>query len=204
MLPGPGIGALLAAALLSAPVGPLGETIEHEFHMSGAGMAVSVVVTYLLAAAALGVPGYLLGRRWPTATSAVGLLLITLGIVASALTPGSGVLTLARVIGGIGAGAVLGATFALTGLMDRGRSQTRMALGGALVVALLFGPLVTGFLTETLSWRWGILVPALPVALFALLVTAVTGIVVLVQRGSRPVPPIPPMPPFAGGQAGPA
>ena len=192
-LPGPALGALLGAALLTAPIGPLGSAIQRDLGLSTATMAATMVAPYVVAAAALVVPGHLLGRRWPTAIAVPALLLLLLGSVVSAFAPGTAVMAVARVLAGLGAGAVLGVTLGMSGQLGRGRSQARLVLGIALGATLLLGPVVTGVLTRMLAWRYGFLVPVLPVAAVALVVTVVTGIVMLVQRGSRPSPPAAPV-----------
>ncbi|GAA2626261.1 hypothetical protein GCM10010399_67170 [Dactylosporangium fulvum] len=191
-LPGPALGALLAAALLTAPIGPLGSAIQRDLGLSTATMAATMVVPYAVAAAALVAPGHLLGRRSPTATAVPALLLLLLGSVVSGFVPNAAVMAGARVVAGLGAGAVLGVTLALSGQLGRGRSQTRLVLGLALGAALLLGPVATGILAQTLAWRWGLLIPVLPVAALALAVTALTGIIMWVQRTSRPSPPAAP------------
>jgi MFS family permease len=154
-LPGPALGAALATALLTAPIGPLGSAIQRDLGLSTPIMAATVIASYALAAAALFAPGHLLGRRWPTATAAPALLLLLLGSVVSALAPGAAVMAVGRVVAGLGAGAALGVTLALSGQLDRGRGEARLVLGLALGAALLLGPLATGVLARALAWRPG-------------------------------------------------
>ncbi|MBB4961220.1 MFS transporter [Micromonospora polyrhachis] len=191
-LPGPALGALLGAALLTAPIGPLGSAIQHDLGLTAAATAATMIAPYAVASAALIVPGYLLGRRWPTAVVVPALLFLLLGSVVNAFAPGAAVMAVARVVGGLGAGAVLGVVLGLSGQLGRMRSQARLVLGITLGAALLLGPVVTGILTQILAWRYALLIPALLVVAIALAVTVVTGIVMLVQRGSQPSPPAAP------------
>jgi MFS family permease len=60
-------------------------------------------------------------------------------------------------------------------------------LGALLAAPLLLGPVVSGVLTQTMTWRLVFLVD-LPVAGLALVVTAASGIAMWVMRASRPSP----------------
>jgi MFS family permease len=190
-LAGPALGALLAAGLLTAPIGPLGSAIQRDLGLSTATMTATLFAPYVVATAALVAPGYLLGRRWPTATTVPALVLLVVGSVVSAFAPGAALMAVGRVVVGLGAGTVLGVALALSGQLGRWRPQARLVLGLALGAALLIGPVASGMLAQALGWRWGILVD-LPVATVALAVTVVSGIVMWVLRASRPSPPAAP------------
>ncbi len=188
---GPALGALLAAGLLTAPIGALGGSIERALHVSAASMLATVYASYAVALAAMIVPGYLLGRRAPTATGVPALVLMIIGTLLIAFAPDTAVLAVGRVLAGLGAGAVVGVAFAVSGQLGSGRSQARLVLGIAAGVALLLGPVVSSFVTMGLDFRLAFLIDV-PVALIALVVTAATGIAMLVQRTSRPRPPAAP------------
>jgi MFS family permease len=190
-LPGPALGALVAAGLLTAPIGPLGSAIQRDLGLSTAAIAVTVVATYLVATAALVAPGYLLGRRWPTATGVPALVLLVVGSIVCSFVPGAALMAVGRVVAGLGAGTVVGVILALSSQLGRWRSQARLVLGLAVGVALLLGPVVSGMLTMVMSWRVAFLVDV-PVATIALAGTVISGIARWVRRSSRPSPPATP------------
>src|ERR1700754_1078464 len=96
------------------------------------------------------------------------------------------VLVGARALQGIGGGAITVTATALIGevipLRDRGRYQG--ALGAVFGVTTVIGPLLGGFFTDHLSWRWAFWVN-IPVALVVLVMAAVT--IPRVPAVSRPV-----------------
>ncbi|GAB3156410.1 hypothetical protein GCM10027290_54160 [Micromonospora sonneratiae] len=182
---------MVAAGLLTAPIGPLGSAITRDLGLSTTAMTVTVVVPYVVATAALVVPGYLLGRRWPTATGVPALVLLLLGSVLSAFAPGAGLMGVGRVVDGLGAGIVVGVALALSSQLGRWCSRARLVLGLALGVALLLGPVVSGVIAQAASWRPAFLL-GVPVAAVALIGTIASGIAMLVGRASRPSPPASP------------
>ncbi len=190
---GPGLGAVLAAAQLTAPIGALGTNIRFALDLSTGAMIGAVLVSYVLAAAVMFAPGYLLGRRWPTAAAAPALVLFIIGNVMIQLTPGPGLLTAGRIIVGLGAGTLLGTALALSGQLGPARSPARLVLGILLGAALLLAPVVSGILARSLSFRWAFLIDV-PVAVLALVLTAATGIAMLIMRASRSRPPATPAP----------
>lgn len=198
-LAGPAFSALLAAALLTAPIGPLVSMIKRDLGLSTSAMTVTVVAQYVAATLALVAPGYLLGRRWPTATAVPALVLLIVGSVVSAFTPGAALLAVGRVIAGLGAGTAVGVALALSGQLGRWRSRARLVLGLALGAALLLGPVASGMLAQAMSWRTVFLVDV-PVAMVALAGTVASGIAMWVVRPSPPRPPTAPAtPPLPGG-----
>jgi MFS family permease len=169
------VGAVLAAGLLSAPVGPLAGAIRRALGLSTAGLVAAVVAAYAVALVVMVVPGYLLGRRWPTASAVPALVLVVVGSLVIVATPGVLVLAVARVVVGLGAGTVVGVAFALAGQVGPWRSRARLVLGIALGAALLLGPVVSGPVAMVLNWRWSFLLAA-PVAIVALVGTVAGGI----------------------------
>lgn len=85
-----------------------------------------------------------------------GVLIFTLGSGLSGLAPHIGVLILARALQGIGAGAVMPLTFTI--IADYYSYEERakvLALNNtAWGLSALIGPLLGGFLVDTLSWHW--------------------------------------------------
>ncbi|MEH1016973.1 MFS transporter [Micromonospora sp. CPCC 206060] len=190
-LAGPALGALLAAGLLTAPIGSLAGAIRRDLGLSTAAMIVTVIAPYVVATAALVAPGYLLGRRWPTATAMPALVLLVVGSVVSAFVPGAALMAVGRVVVGLGAGTVIGVALALSGQLGRWRARVGLVLGLAVGVALLLGPVASGLVTRALGWRLVFLVDALA-ATVALAGTMVIGIAMLVLNASRPIPPATP------------
>ncbi len=107
----------------------------------------------------------------PVLLVSVGLFLV--GSLACATSQTMLQLVLARALQGAGGGGLMTLTMltvaAMLPLQERGRYQA--LLGGVYGVATMFGPLMGGWLTEHLSWRWafGLNVP-LAVVAFAVLV----------------------------------
>jgi MFS family permease len=186
-LAGPTLGALLAAGLTTAPLGPWGYAIGRDLGRSTVTTMI-VVSVYVVATAAATAPGYLLGRRWPTATGAPAHLLFLVGSLMCGFTPDTTVMTIGCAVLGLGAGAVIGVLLALFGQLDRRYTWARLVVGLAVGAALLVGPLFAGVLAQSASWRLVFLIDV-PLAGLALLVTAATGIAMLVTRASRPGPP---------------
>lgn len=86
----------------------------------------------------------------------VGVVLFLLGSALCGLAQSMGWLVGARVLQGLGAGAVLPLTITIVGetyqLSERGRVQA--FISGVWGLSGLLGPLLGGWLTDTLSWRW--------------------------------------------------
>lgn len=168
--------------------------MRFSLHMTAGSLVTMVILSYLVAAAVLVVPGYLLGRRAPHATAVPGLVFMLLGSVLCAFASGAGPLTVGRVLGGLGAGAVAGAVFAVSGQVGPAR-VARLVIGILLGVSLVLG-LVVGFLLTTyLSWRVSFLL-AVPVAAVALIGAAASAVALLIMRTSRPNPPAAPTTPI--------
>ncbi|MBT2384338.1 DHA2 family efflux MFS transporter permease subunit [Streptomyces sp. ISL-11] len=130
-----------------------------------------VVTAYLLTAAAAtpiwGKLGDLYSRKGAYLSSVV---LFLLGSVLSGLAGGMGQLIAFRALQGLGAGGLMVGALSVMGVLvpasQRGRTQSM--IGVMLPVAFVGGPLLGGFLTDHLSWRWAFYVN-LPVGVVALL-----------------------------------
>ncbi len=113
-----------------------------------------------------------LGRRL---TLVSGVSLFTAASFAGGLAPSAGVLVAARAIQGIGGAiAAPAALTTLTTLYPAGRARTR-ALGyytAVSVGAAALGLIAGGVLTQTLSWRWVLLVNV-PIGIVLILLCAV-------------------------------
>jgi EmrB/QacA subfamily drug resistance transporter len=132
-------------------------TIERSLHLSVAGLE-WVVSSYVLVFAGLMLVGGRLadvfGRRRLFLT---GLTVFTLGSLAAGLASSGGMLIGFRAVQGLGAALLVPTTLAIIiATFDDERERTR-AVGlwtaiGAL--ALAFGPLIGGFISENFRWGW--------------------------------------------------
>ncbi|CDP82018.1 MULTISPECIES: MDR family MFS transporter [Mycolicibacterium] len=156
--------------------------------LGGAGHQAWVVTSYLLAStvvtAVVGKVGDIFGRK---AVYQAAVLCFLIGSVLSGLSGSMVMLVAARALQGIGGGAIMVTSSALIAevipLRDRGRYQG--ALGAVFGVTTLAGPLLGGFVTDHLGWRWAFWL-SIPVALVVLVVAAAT-IPALTSRPARPV-----------------
>src|SRR3954470_18891631 len=142
--------------------------------LGGAGHQSWVVTSYLLAStivtAIVGKLGDLFGRK---VVFAMAILFFLVGSVLCGLAGSMTMLVASRALQGIGGGAIMVTATALIGevipLRDRGRYQG--ALGAVFGVTTVVGPLLGGFFTDHLSWRWAfwINVPVAVVVFFVAL-----------------------------------
>ncbi|MCW8085740.1 MFS transporter [Sabulicella glaciei] len=132
-----------------------------------------VVVAYLIAATVaapvFGRLGDAFGRR---RMMVLGFLLQGSGALAAAFAPNFEMLLLARLVHGIGGGALLTLAMAVVGesLPPRERGQYQAYLVACFMSASALGPTVGGWLTEHYSWQ-AVFLLGLPLALIGLLAT---------------------------------
>jgi EmrB/QacA subfamily drug resistance transporter len=154
--------------------------------LGGAGHQSWVVTSYLLAStivtAVVGKLGDMFGRKVVFQAS---VLFFLAGSVLCGLATSMTMLVAARALQGIGGGAIMVTAMAVIGevipLRERGRYQG--ALGAVFGVTTVIGPLLGGFFTDHLTWRWAFWINV-PVALVVLAVGA-TAIPAL-ARGTKP------------------
>jgi len=132
-----------------------------------------VVTAYTLATAAStpiwGKLGDLFGRKGMFMSSIVVFLA---GSMLSGLSQNIDQLIGFRAIQGLGAGGLMVGAFAIIGdlVPPRERGKFQGIIGGMMPVAFIGGPLLGGFLTDHLTWRWAFYVNV-PLGTVALLVT---------------------------------
>src|SRR3982075_3915535 len=155
--------------------------------LGGAGHQSWVVTSYLLAStivtAIVGKLGDLFGRKFVFAAAVVFFLA---GSILCGLAQSMTMLVASRALQGVGGGAIIVTAMALIGevipLRDRGRYQG--ALGAVFGVTTVVGPLLGGFFTDHLSWRWAFWIN-IPVAVVVLFVAIVT--IPALGKTTRPV-----------------
>ncbi|MCL2467276.1 MAG: MFS transporter [Micrococcales bacterium] len=103
---------------------------------------------------------------------AVGLVLFTLASLACGLAPSAAVLIAARAFQGLAAAVLFAIGPALLGdaYPGRGKGMAFGVFGGVSGMAIAFGPLIGGSLTDAASWSWIFLVN-IPLSLGALVIT---------------------------------
>jgi MFS family permease len=143
-----------------------------------------IILPYLIAAIPLLPAGYLLGRREPTGVALPGVVLLVIGVAATAFTPNLSMLTVARVLTGIGGGLLVGTAATLVvGLTPPVRTVAAAIAGIGAVLAAGFGVLLGGLLAERWSFRTGFLL-ALVVGVIVGLAVIVVGAIDLARRVS--------------------
>jgi EmrB/QacA subfamily drug resistance transporter len=155
--------------------------------LGGAGHQAWVVTSYLLAStvatAIVGKLGDLFSRK---SVFQVAVVLFLIGSVLCGLAGSIAMLVGARALQGIGGGGLMVTATAVIGevipLRDRGRYQG--ALGAVFGVTTVIGPLLGGFFTDHLSWRWAFWINV-PIAIVVFLVATVA--IPALARKSRPV-----------------
>lgn len=154
---------VLTALMLAIFLGALDQTIVAvslpaiSAQFNDVGLLAWVISGYMVAMT-VAVPIYgklgdLYGRRRMILT---GISLFTLASIACALAQDMQQLVLARVLQGIGAGGMVSVSQAIIGdfVPPRERGRYQGYFSSMYAVASVAGPVLGGWLTEYLSWRW--------------------------------------------------
>ena len=114
-------------------------------------------------------------RDGPRRTMWAGLWVFALGAVAAGLAPGMSMLVVARGVQGLGGGALIVAAYVLIARAypEDLRPKAFSLMAASWVVPALVGPLIAGWLTDTLTWRLAFLLVPLVLVLPALMLRAV-------------------------------
>ncbi|MEI7745442.1 MAG: DHA2 family efflux MFS transporter permease subunit, partial [Chloroflexota bacterium] len=149
-------------------------SIVRDLGLDGAG-AEWIVSIYPLVFAALlitlGRIGDVFGRR---RLYLFGLVTFTIASLLAGLAPTGPLLVAARILQGVGGAAIAPATQSILNFTFRGRDRAiAFAVYGSVIGGMAaLGPLLGGWLTTNLSWRWAFLVN-LPIGLVALVATLI-------------------------------
>ncbi len=174
------MAALVAAVLLSSLDGMMFNTalptIVGQLH--GIALMSWVPTAYLLATAltmpVYGKLGDLLGRKW---LFVAALALFLSGSVVGALAGSMPVLITARAVQGLGSGGLMVLSQAIIAdvVPSRERGRYMAVVGSVFIFSSVAGPLLGGWFTATIGWRWAFWMNV-PVA-----VLAITAAVALLQ-----------------------
>ncbi len=146
-----------------------------------------VVTSYLLAStivtALVGKLGDLFGRK---RVFQAGIVFFVVGSVVCGLAQSMGMLVAARALQGIGGGGITVTASALIGevvpLRERGRYQG--ILGAVFGVTTVVGPLLGGYFTDYLTWRWAFWVNV-PISVVVIFVAA--AVIPALASDAKPV-----------------
>ncbi|HWV48040.1 MAG TPA: MFS transporter [Microbacterium sp.] len=161
--------------------------IGHEFEVPVAQTSVINIGFLVTVAAVIPMSGWLGERFGLVRLIVASLVVFSAGAIVSATAADLGVLTVGRVIQGLGGGGI--GTLAMSHLYRAYPPEKRLALGPIMSLPLLIsptvGPLLGGALVQYASWRW-IFLLNLPLAVFAIVI-ALRYAVEKGERSRRPL-----------------
>src|SRR3954452_22039477 len=145
-------------------------------HLDGGSLYLWVVTAYLVpATVSLPVYARLSDRYGRRALLLIGMALFLLGSALSAAAHSMPELVGFRALQGLGAGALEGLSFILVADLFAGRRNAALQgmLAGLMGISFIAGPLIGGFLADSVGWRWVFLVN-LPIGAVALAIVLLT------------------------------
>lgn len=121
---------------------------------SSYGLAFSMYLTASLLGTV--VAGSWCDRRGPRPALAVGMALMTLGLLAAGAAPVFWLVTIGRAVSGLGGGFMIVSVYVVIGRSFPQQAQPVVFgwLAAAWVLPALVGPVAAGFVTEHVGWRW--------------------------------------------------
>lgn len=127
--------------------------------------------------------GQLSDSRGPRTGLVAGMVLFVIGLAVAGTSMTMVQLILARAVQGVGGGLLITSSYVLIGVSypEHLRPKVFVATSGAWLLPSLLGPLVSGLLTQHLSWRW-VFLGLLPFVLIGI------GLLVPVLRRLHAVP----------------
>lgn len=147
--------AMLLAALSQTVLSAAMPTMVGE--LGGVDQMLWVMTAYILAST-ITMPIYgkmsdLIGRKSPLIAA---ILLFVLGSIVGALAPDMGILIIGRVVQGLGGGGLIILSQAIIAdvVPARERGKYMGIIGAVFAVSSVAGPLLGGWLTEAVHWRW--------------------------------------------------
>src|SRR6478735_11956571 len=182
-------GGILAPALRATTIGVIALVSLHAFEalalttvmptiareLDGASLyAMAFTATLASGIVSIVWSGNLADRRGPRPPLLLGLVLFALGLVVAGLAPTMGVLVVARIVQGLGAGMTSTALYVLVTRVYPPRLHTAILAGfsAAWVVPSIAGPFVAGVIAQTIGWRW----------VFGLAIVVLLGAALLLAR----------------------
>lgn len=129
-------------------------------------------------------------RRGPGGSLIVSLVLFTAGVLVCGLAPSMEVLTVGRVVQGLGTGALIVSLYVVVGVVYPAVLQPAVfaSFAAAWVLPSLFGPGIAAFVASTVGWRWVFLGIVVLVAVAAVLIAPVVSTLRDTVEGTDPVP----------------
>lgn len=168
-----GVIGLFMAVLDNTIVNVALPNMQSAFHTDRSTITWVITGYFLSQAAIIPVTGYLSDRFGTKWVFMIALAVFTFGSALCAFAPNEGLLIAARVVQGIGGGALFPVVFAITFRIftPAERGPASAVIGVPILLAPAFGPTIGGYLTTTFNWN-AIFLINVPLGIVALLLAA--------------------------------